>query len=294
MTHSPETTSGFDPRITPVRKGIAASHLQGTIAATKYVDGQRMQICAAAAPLHVLPDKTSRMDTEVLFGEGFVVYGQEGDWVWGQSELDDYVGYLAAHHLKPEGIPATHQVSALRTFLHAAPDVKSPALTCLSMTSRVAVRGRTDGFAEVDYDPVGTAFVTQQHLAPLGNHATDYVAVAEAFMGTPYLWGGKQSLGLDCSGLVQIALARAGVAAPRDADMQETSLGIAITISADLTDLQRGNLVFWSGHVGIMVDSAHIVHANAEKMQVSKHVLRDFAAQIAPQEGPITTIKRLK
>ena len=293
MTHSPETTPGFDPRVTPVRNNVAASHLKGVIAATKYVDGQPMQVCSAAAPLHTLPNNTARMDTEILFGESFVVYDQEGDWVWGQSELDSYVGYMAAQHLGPIGTPATHQVSALRTFLHAAPDLKSPVLTHLTMTARIVMTGEQGAFAEIDYDPVGTAFVAQQHLTRLGTYVDDYVTVAEAFMGTPYLWGGKQSLGLDCSGLVQIALARAGIAAPRDADMQEASLGKAIAITPDLKGLQRGDLVFWVGHVGIMVDDSHIVHANAAKMQVSKDILRDFAAKIAPQEGPITSIRRL-
>ena len=168
----------------------------------------------------------------------------------------------------------TQKVRALRTFAFAGPDIKQPPLAALPLGAEVAVTGEAEDknarYALIS--PAGAVVV--QHLAPLDAVVPDWVAVAEMFLGTPYLWGGKTSLGIDCSGLVQVALREAGIAAPRDTDVQEAALGKALALGSGLPALRRGDLVFWKGHVGIMRDAENLLHANAHHMAVAVEPLR--------------------
>jgi cell wall-associated NlpC family hydrolase len=132
-------------------------------------------------------------------------------------------------------------------------------------------------------------FVPACHLMPVGTREPDYVAVAERFLGVPYLWGGKSSLGLDCSGLVQIALTASGAACPRDSDMQEHALGAAVP----LTELQRGDLVFWNDHVAIVRDQATLIHANAFHMAVAFEPAREAITRIAAAGSEVTSVRRV-
>jgi cell wall-associated NlpC family hydrolase len=231
------------------------------------------------------------LDTEALMGETVTVYEEREGWSWVQLQADRYVGYMPSEALGPPGAPPTHCVAALRTFVYPGPDLKLPPRLHLSLAAAVTVSG-----ASGDYSRLASGgFVWSGHLSPLGQHERDFVAVAERLVGTPYLWGGKTSLGLDCSGLVQLSLAAAGIAAPRDTDMQEAALGTAISLlTPDLSGLQRGDLVFWRGHVGIMLDAVRLLHANGHHMAVAIEALAEAEARIrANTFGPITTVKRL-
>jgi cell wall-associated NlpC family hydrolase len=183
----------------------------------------------------------------------------------------------------------THRVSALGTWIYGAPDIKAPALMHLSLGSEVVVQRSDDRFAELD----GGRFIVARHLNEKGRNSRDFVEVAERFIGTPYLWGGRSRLGLDCSGLVQLAMEAAGVSAPRDSDMQEAALGANVLIPADLEGLDRGDLVFWPGHVGIMSDGVMLLHANAHHMAVVAEPLEIAVARIKKTGSEIRAIKRL-
>ncbi len=132
-----------------------------------------------------------------------------------------------------------------------------------------------------------------QHLAPLGERETDWTAVAERFLGTPYLWGGKTSLGIDCSGIVQIAFEACGIAAPRDTDMQQAALGTALPLDAGLPPLRRGDLVFWKGHVGFMRDAETLLHANAHHMAVASEPLSTTLERLAKRGLEPTVVRRV-
>jgi cell wall-associated NlpC family hydrolase len=223
-------------------------------------------------------------------GELVTIYDEHEGWAWGQLQGDGYVGYLQSALLDDAGLAPTHRVAAIRTFLYPGPNLKLPAITFLSLNSRVTVAEVHGEYARL----AKGGWVYAAHLAGIETHLTDYVAVAEHLIGTPYLWGGKTSLGLDCSGLVQMALLAAGVQVPRDSDMQEKGLGSPIEVRPDLGGLQRGDLVFWKGHVGLMMDATRLVHATAHTMTVSVEPLAFAEERIRTRSyGPITSIKRL-
>jgi cell wall-associated NlpC family hydrolase len=276
----------FDRRITPARPDLAAAHLRGTLEAATFVDGQGRSVIAGTAPLRREPRLDCALDTEALRGEAVMLYEstQEG-WAWVQLLRDGYCGYMPAEALGSPEAP-THVVSTLRTLVFPGPDLKLPVVGALTLGSELPVRGIEAGYARI---PEG--YVPARHLAPLGHAVPDPVTVAEAFLGVPYLWGGKSSLGLDCSGLVQVALRAAGRAAPRDSDMQERELGSALPAEAPL---RRGDLVFWRGHVGLMRDADTLLHANAHAMCVSSEPLADARERIRAASGAdLRAVKRL-
>lgn len=278
--------SAPDPRVNAYRAGLADARLRGTVEAARYVDGAFKDIAVPVAPLLRRPEADAPRDTELLLGERVRVFEEDGGWAWVQSELDSYVGYVAADALRDPAAPVTHRVTALRTPVFTAPDIKSPVRCLASFASRLAVTGSEGRFAVLGEG----GFAVAAHLAPLGSWAGDPVAVARLFLEAPYLWGGRSSLGLDCSGLVQLALQAAGIACPRDTDMQEEALGAAVDPDGPLL---RGDLVFWKGHVGVLTDAHTLLHANATHMKVAEEPLAQARTRIAETDGPVTSVRRI-
>jgi len=280
----------FDPRVTPARADLAAKHLQGKVAAARYVEGTVYEVIDPQAPLRKEPRPDAALDTEALKGERVVVYDTNGEgWAWGQLESDGYVGWLPIKALSQPGAAPTHEVTALRTFVFPGPSIKLPPLQALPFGSRLAIARVDDRMA------VTTAgeYVPAVHLKPIGENENDFVAVAERFIGAPYLWGGKTALGLDCSGLVQVALTASGIACPRDSDMQEAALGHPLASDSILSNLQRGDLVFWRGHVAMARDSETLLHANAFHMAVAIEPIAAAVKRIRGGGDEVHTVRRL-
>ncbi len=279
----------FDPRLTPARADLAAKSLEGKVAAARYVEGRVYEVIEPQAPLRGEPAPDAPLTTEALKGERVTVYDMniEG-WAWGQLAADGYVGWLPANALAPPAAPPTHKVTALRTFAFPGPSIKSPPLEALPLGAQLVVARVVDRMAITG----SGAYVPAVHLAPIESYERDFVAVAERFLGVPYLWGGKTALGLDCSGLVQVALTACGVSCPRDSDMQERALGAPVGI--DLSSLQRGDLIFWKGHVAVMRDQASLVHANAFHMTVAIEPAAEAVARIRAAGSEITSVRRIE
>ena len=258
-----------DPRTTPMRGG------------TEVRGGTAHTIARGRAALRSAPSQDAVQDDELLFGEPVTVFETKDGWSWCQSGIDRYVGYVHDIMLCSP-IAADHRVTALSTPMLSGPDIKRASRDMLPFNARVRVLSLSNGYAAIE----NGGYIFAGHLAPLEQTAPDWVATAERFVGTPYVWGGKTHAGMDCSGLVQTALAGAGIAAPRDTDLQERELG------QDCSSLprRRGDIVFWPGHVGIMLDADRLLHANSFHMQVEIEPLSDALARAAQKA---TAVKRL-
>lgn len=279
----------LDPRINAFRADLAAANLTGLVDAARFADGHDATVRRGVAGLHSQPDRAASLNTQLLLGERFTVYEEKGGWSWGQSHLDGYVGYLKTEFLSRSTSELTHCVASLSAPLLPAPEAKCAAIDLLPMNAKVRVAGEENRFSKLE----DGCFVSRVHLVPLSDRRADWVGVAESFFGAPYLWGGKTHGGCDCSGLIQSALERGGISAPRDSDMMEMQLGAVHETSDGFTGVQRGDLVFWKGHVGVMLDAERLLHASAFYKRVLVEPLKAAADRIAKSEGAVRAIKRL-
>jgi cell wall-associated NlpC family hydrolase len=280
----------FDPRLTPARPDLAASHLEGKVAAARFVAGTLREVVDPHTPVRRDPVTDAALATEALKGERVTVYETTDEgWSWGQLEFDRYVGWLPANALAAPGPAPTHRVAALRTIVFSAPAITSPPIEMLSMGARIAIVRAHGTFAVT----ATGGYIPLVHLVAMNAFEPDFVAVAERFVGVPYLWGGKTSLGLDCSALVQTALTAAGIECPRDSYMQEQALGRALDTSGDLANLRRSDLLFWKGHVAIVRDRDTLLHANGFHMAVAIEPIRETFARFTKDNNPLTGVRRL-
>ncbi len=278
-----------DPRLTPARGDLAAKYLEGKVRAARFVAGEEFEIAEAIAPLRLGQSPDAELATQALLGERVTIYDRNGEgFAWGQLNRDGYVGWLPERALTKPGAAATHKVTATSTFAFPGPSIKLSPVDTLVMGTTLAVVREQGAFAVTRQN----WFLPRQHLDRLDAMAADFVAVAERFVGTPYLWGGKSSLGIDCSGLVQVSLNAAGTGCPRDSDMQRNGLGRLIGL-AEASPLQRGDLIFWRGHVAIARDAETIVHANAHHMATVIENTRDAIARIKASGSEVLAIKRM-
>ncbi|MBL8565098.1 MAG: C40 family peptidase [Hyphomicrobiaceae bacterium] len=278
-----------DPRRNAYRRDLADSALVGVVTAARFADGSPGQIIRASVPLRRNPSPVEPFDTEVLFGERVRVFDVVEGWAWVQLERDRYVGYLSADAVSREVRATTHKVRAIGTFVHPRPDIKSPPMMHLSIGAELCIAETGEQFHRLE----SGGFVPARHVVEADRHARDFVDIAERLIGTPYLWGGRTRVGIDCSGLVQVSLEAAGLVAPRDSDMQRAELGDEIEIGPELEGLERGDLVFWQGHVGMMADGLMLLHANAHHMAVAIETLPEAVARISKTTGPILAVRRL-
>lgn len=275
-----------DRRTTPCNTRVAHSSLRGQIEADTFVDGEPKSIVTPTADIRNKPN--GNLERQLLFGDGFLVLEPDSGagYCFGQARDGGYVGYVRQADLGPFQIP-THAVCSLGAHLYPAPDLKTRPISALPFAAYLSVVGAENGYCKL----ATGEFVPLQQVAPLGRNFADYVSVAESFLGMPYLWGGDSNTGLDCSALVHLSLRAMAVEAPRDSDLIEASLGETLPENAEL---QRGDLIFWKGHVGIMQDNETLLHANAFAMAVTSEPLSVVCNRIAENgDGTITSKKRL-
>lgn len=282
----------LDPRLTAARPDIAWSGLKGKIDTSKFVAGKIRTISTPYANLKKTPRNTAPLLTQGLLGEKFRALEEHGGWAFGQLLEDGYVGYIKLEALGAHIPDPSHLVTVPLTHIYARPDLKTPDPLALPFGAKITIREGAPkaGFAEAQ----GLGWICLRHIARLGVYDKDYVKTASRFLHVPYVWGGKTALGLDCSSLIQLAMTHAGIPCPRDTDQQARSLGHSISNKPDLALCKKGDLVFFKGHAGLMLDGTHLLHANATHMRVTIDDARAVADRLAKEFGDqILDIRRL-
>lgn len=295
----------LDRRTNAYRPDLADARLEGQVAADRFVSGKIMRIAMAVAPLLRKPSAGSAQDTEALFGEAVRVFESRDGWAWVQMTRDDYVGYIPTAALVPDvGQGPTHRVVTPTTLAFAREDIKSPVRHTLPLNALVDVlpEPAASGSPLPDSEKLvqlrDGSYIVRKHIAPVQDFQADFVAVAESFSGAPYLWGGCTRNGIDCSGLVQMALLAAGFECPRDSDQQERKVGESVAekvkaAAGNLEQLARGDLLFWPGHVAIMTSADRLIHANALSMAVTMEPATEVIARIEKAGKPVSSVKRI-
>ncbi|QPC94928.1 NlpC/P60 family protein [Mesorhizobium sp. INR15] len=281
-----------DARLHAFRSDLADARLSGDVSADRFVAGRPARVTAPVADVRKAPRPDAGINTQFLLGDDVLVFEDVEGWAWAQAERDGYVGYVADTMLATREQPPTHIVTVQRTFLYPGPDLRFPRSGLLSMGSTVTVTATAETRGtQYAVLPSGEAIIAG-HLRPVGEVSADYVAVAEMFIGTPYLWGGASGFGIDCSGLVQLAMRMNGKDVLRDSDMQAATIGEPFEPGPDFSGLRRGDLVFWKGHVAVMTDANDMIHANGHTMLVSREGLKDAITRIGYLYGGPTGFRR--
>jgi cell wall-associated NlpC family hydrolase len=282
----------LDRRLNAFRPDLADSRLRGQVEAVRFEDGRPARVVLPVADMRPEPRGDAGIDTQLVFGDDVRLFEQRCGWSWVQSVRDGYVGYVPDATIAPgEGQPS-YLVAVPRSFVYCRDDLKAPRIEALSIASAVEVTGFSETRGTRYAALASDGFMIAAHLRPIGEFAADYVGVAETLEHAPYLWGGTSGFGVDCSGLVQLAMRMAGRTVLRDTDMQERSIGEPIDPGPGHSHLRRGDLVFWRGHVAIMADEHTAIHANGNTMMVSRETLAKAIARIAPMYGEPTSFRR--
>lgn len=286
----------LDPRLNAFRPDLADRRLASKVEADRFVAGTLRQIIDPLVNVYAEPRSDAQCTSQALYGERLTVFEDREGWAWCQLQQDRYVGYLSSDTLTDQLTEPTHTVSALSTYLYTAPGIKTQPVIAIYMNSKVTVVETDGNFARLS----DGRYIWASHLTPIGpvteDPTGDPATIAERFQHVPYLWGGKSQAGLDCSGLVQLSYNAAGKACPRDSDMMQETIGEPLLIndvaSLEFGNLQRGDLVFWQGHIGMMLDPTRIVHANGHHMTTVIEPLAEAVDRIARLFGPVTGFRR--
>jgi cell wall-associated NlpC family hydrolase len=287
------TMTKLDPRLHAYRPDLADIRLQGSVEAGRFVQGEPMQVTAPVADMRREPRPDSGVDTQLLFGETVDVFEEREGWCWAQAHADGYAGYVAYTALSPRIAAATHIVTAPRTFLYPGPDLKMPVEAALSIGSRLESVGGAETRGTHYLLLANGGAVIARHAAEFAPPAGDPVSIAERFLETPYLWGGRSGHGIDCSGLIQLAYGMCGIQLQRDTPMQQRSAGREIFPGQGGEQLRRGDLVFWKGHVAMMRDTSAIVHASGHAMAVVIEAYTEAVARIGYLYGAPLCFRRI-
>jgi len=284
----------LDHRLHAYRDDLADARLRGRVQATRFTEGNAYRVTAEIAPVYPRPTQESDLDTQALYGEALTVFDVTDDWAWCQLHGDGYVGYIPIEFLdvrEPAG--ATHKIAAPQVFAYSKPDAASKPMKTLLLGTTITVTRESGEYFEISTTG-RPSFVGKRHVEPREAISPDYVTTAEMLLRAPYLWGGKSARGVDCSGLVQLSLIRAGVECPRDTDMQESALPGDIPVDEDvLSCLRRGDIVYWPRHVGIMIDGTHMIHASGTMMATEIEPVC-VVAERSRKGGPVVSaVKRI-
>jgi len=274
----------FDSRITPIRRDLASAAYKAIVKRKKYVNAKPATVKSTFSPLY--SNKGSKLSTQLLYGEECDVFETKNGWSWIQSRRDNYVGYTPTINLTRKIYKPNSKVISLRTVIYTKPDIKSVTKGYLSFNSLVEVikiKGKYSLIKNLGWCP-------SLDLVKIKSSKFNHIDLSKQYLDTPYLWGGRDSMGIDCSGLIQNLHQINNRPFPRDTDMQEIFVTNEVKYEKDL---KAGDLVFWKGHVAMMIDNSNIIHANAFHMKTAIEPLSTAKKRILKSNGKIKKLGRL-
>ena len=274
----------FDKRITPIRNDIAASEYKGFLKNRKFIKGKIYYVKSNFSNL--LSSNKKQLISQLLYGEPVKVFEIKKGYAWLQSLRDDYVGYTSVNNLQVTKIVPSHKIISLRCLVYKLPSIKSIPVSELSFNSLIEITGTVKN--KYFYKIKNLGWCHKQDITKLNTTNLDLVMLAKKYLHAPYLWGGRNSIGIDCSGLIQNIFQINNKFFPRDTDLQEDFI---ITEVAE-KNLKGGDLIFWQGHVAMMVDNKNIIHANAFHMRTEIEPLRQAKSRIEKKYGKIIKMGR--
>ncbi len=268
--------SELDPRVNAFRPDLADARLRGQVQAKRFVQPALMRVADSRLAMFAAPEKMAAMSSELRAGELVDVFERRDGLAWVQNRSDQYVGYVAANGLSETLADTAWRIVSPLAYIHPEPDIKTIPQDMVPFPARVAVtKFFPEGWAQLSTG----GFVSDRHLEPATQRHSDYVFTAGRLLNAPYLWGGRTAQGIDCSGLVQVALELAGIECPRDSDQQRQAFGAPPPANWSDYPFTRGDIVFFKGHVGMMADATHLLHANSHHMKVTSEPLADVVAR---------------
>ena len=271
----------LDPRLNAYRSDLADARLHGKVDAKRFIDGEPAWVSVAMADLSCDPASKAGIDTQLIYGEAVRIFDRREGKLWVQNELDSYVGWIDDQVVSEGEHSPTHVVSVPRTFFYPGPDLKFRHKGMRSMGSRLHVVDEVENRGTRYALLASGEAVIHNHIRPIGEHDADFVEVAERLLQTPYLWAGTSAFGIDCSGLVKLSMQMAGHRVLRDSDMQAATIGTELKLEDGPDQLERGDLVFWKGHLAIYQGDGRIIHANGHTMTVASEPLEQAVERIA-------------
>ena len=286
-------SSDLDIRLHAYRPDLADSRLRDEVKSDNYVDGELRRVVSSISDMHSEPDSSTSMSSQILHGHDVRVYEDKNGWSYAQSESDGYVGYIRSDSLSSDlSLTPSHMVLSPHTYIYSDKDAKSPRILDCSIGSKLSIDDFVESNGVIFGEVSGGGYISGKHVFELtGGTPTDYVAIGERLLHIPYLWGGTSGFGIDCSGLIYLSHLVCGNSILRDTDMQESSLGKQLT-DVDFSTLQRGDYVFWQGHVGMMSSADTLLHSNMNSMSVSLESLSQAISRIEPLYGSPTCVRR--
>ena len=274
----------MDPRLTPANEIFACSTLKGTIKHSNFVVGKSYQINMPFIDLLAAPG--GKRNRQLIYGSKVKYFGEADGWAFVQNTYDSYVGYVPQNAIVPE-TKKTHIVSGPLTHVFLEPNIKSRNIEILPLAAKVSGQMVENGFMETELGWISVAQLKRKTELP-----KDPVEVSKLLQNAPYLWGGNTSLGIDCSGLIQISMMLCGLDCPGDSDQQMKTLGQNLDIGSPR---KRGDILFWKGHVAWAVNERQILHANAYHMATVIEEADEAIERIQTQDNnDLIAIKRLK